>query len=323
MSDRKTKTGFAIFIIIVLVAIIVTIISVVIISDGRSRDNNTEWFSPKTLISNRRPKGPYIAEVAVTGVISEGNDSYNQKWLLSTITELADDTNNVGLLLFIDSPGGSVYEADEVYLALCDYKAHGKPIYAYLGSLAASGGYYIACAADTIYANRNTLTGSIGVIASQSVDATALLNRIGVKIETFTAGKNKNMLNFNSPLTEEQRNIMLEIAREAYDQFTGIVAESRSLDIAEVRRLADGRLYTAQQAKNNDLIDAIGSKDEALDALRVSCGDSYNVVPYEYTYEPPFMQWLRGQIGVNDTARTLSSVLHVPSVRYPAYLYIE
>ena len=72
-------------------------------------------------------------------------------------------------------------------------------------TLAASGGYYISCAAETIYANRNTLTGSIGVIASQSVDMTELLKKLGVKVETITAGKNKNMLNINSPLTDEQR----------------------------------------------------------------------------------------------------------------------
>jgi protease-4 len=214
-------------------------------------------------------KNPYVAIINITGIISEENKTYNQKWLLHKIRNAKNDKNNRGILLKIDSPGGTVYESDEAYLALEDYKAAtGRPIFAYFTSLAASGGYYIACASDYIYANRNCLTGSIGVIAGQSLDATVLLEKVGLKMTTITAGRNKNMGNYNSVLTEEQRSIMQSIADEAYEQFTGIVAESRKLELAKVKELADGRVYTANQAKNNGLIDSIRPFDEAKNDIK-------------------------------------------------------
>lgn len=111
---------------------------------------------------------------------------------MNTISALAQDKKNEGIILFIDSPGGGVYESDEAYLALLDYKEQtGRPVYAYMGQLAASGGYYIACAADYIMANRNTLTGSIGVISGQVFDITELLQKTGIKSETIHAEKTK------------------------------------------------------------------------------------------------------------------------------------
>ena len=175
-------------------------------------------------------------------------------------------------MLFIDSPGGTVYEADEMYLALLDYKkSTNRPVWAYFGSMAASGGYYIGCAADHILANRNTLTGSIGVLYGPAVDLTGLFDKYGIKMTTFKAGKNKNMLNYNSPVTEEHAAIMQSIVDEAYDQFTGIVAESRKISLYEVRQIADGRVYTANQALYNHLIDDICSYDSALDDMKTTC----------------------------------------------------
>ena len=214
-------------------------------------------------------KSPYVSVIHITGVISEANKTYNQEWLLEQIENAKDDPNNRGILLKIDSPGGTVYESDEAYLALQKYKRDtDRPVFAYFGSLAASGGYYIACSADYIYANRNTLTGSIGVIAGESIDATGLLEKMGIKITTITAGKNKNMGNYNSVLTDEQRSIMQSIADEAYEQFTGIVARSRDMDIEEVKALADGRIYTAKQAQKNGLVDAVLSFEDAKDDIR-------------------------------------------------------
>jgi len=210
-----------------------------------------------------------IARIKIEGVIQKENETYNQKWLLETIEKLTEDKQNAALIIYIDSPGGSVYEADEVYLALLNYKEKTKrPLYAYFSSLAASGGYYIACAADKIIANRNTLTGSIGVIAGRFVDLTEPLKKYGIKAETIHAGKNKTMGSVTEPVTEEQRAIMQSIADECYVQFTEIVAESRKLEIEKVRQLADGRIYTASQAKKLGLVDEIASYDEAVKILK-------------------------------------------------------
>ena len=205
----------------------------------------------------------YIAELYITGTIQEKNSEYNQEWLLKTISFLKNDEKNLGIILFIDSPGGTVYHADEAYIALLDYKSTGKKLYAYFGSMAASGGYYIGCAADKIYANRNSLLGSIGVISAQTIDATSLMEKIGIKSVTVHAGKNKNMLNYNEPATEEQLNIMQALADECYQQFTEIVSLSRKMDIDKVKELADGRIYSAKQGKENGLIDEIATLEEA------------------------------------------------------------
>ncbi len=229
-----------------------------------------------------------IAVLNIEGIIQDENETYNQVWLLDTIEYLTYDDSNAAILLYIDSPGGGVYQSDDVYLALEKYKEEsGKSIWAYFGPIAASGGYYIGCAADTIYANRNTLTGSIGVISSSSFDLTGLMDSYGIKMTTITAGKNKNMMNVNSPMTEEHREIMQSIADEAYDQFTNIVASSRKIDMAKVQDLADGRIYTALQAEKNGLIDAVGSIDDAIAAMEVSLfeGENMNIVHYQYEEE--------------------------------------
>lgn len=263
-------------------------------------------------------KKPYVSVIYITGVISEENKTYNQKWLLRKIKNAKNDKNNRGILLKINSPGGTVYESDEAYLALEDYKASTRrPVFAYFGSLAASGGYYIGCSSDYIYANRNCLTGSIGVIAGQTVDATGLLEKLGLKMTTITAGRNKNMGNYNSVLTEEQRAILQSIADEAYGQFTEIVAESRRMNIAKVRELADGRIYTAHQAKKNGLIDSVLSFEDAKNDIRqfflkrwdfdhpegfndedaeekISNAEDVTFVEYKYQYEEDWISFISG-----------------------------
>lgn len=246
---------------------------------------------------------PYISVIYITGVISEENKTYNQKWLLRQIKKAKNDPNNRGILLNINSPGGTVYESDEAYLSLMEYKASTqRPVFAFFGALAASGGYYIGCAADTIFANRNTLTGSIGVIAGQSIDATSLLDKIGIKMNTITAGRNKNMGNYNQPLTDEQHAIMQSIADEAYEQFTGIVADSRGMSLSDVKILADGRIYTASQAQKNGLIDEVCSFEDAKSNIKDyfaeddenQKGESVNFVEYKYRYEENWMSLFSG-----------------------------
>lgn len=233
----------------------------------------------------------YISTIYITGVISEENKTYNQKWLLRQIRKAQKDPKNLGILLVIDSPGGTVYESDEAYLALEEYKKRTyRPVYAYFCSLAASGGYYIASSADLIFANRNTLTGSIGVIAGQSVDATELFSKLGIKMTTITAGRNKNMGNYDQVLTDEQKAIFQSIADEAYEQFTSIVADSRDMTIDEVKEIADGRVYTAQQALANNLIDKVCSLSEAKEIIKKKLDSDKKIdfLDFKYIYEENF-----------------------------------
>lgn len=219
---------------------------------------------------------PYIAAIYVEGTIMSGqSDSfgfpigYQHQWTLDKLDNLMVDDNNRGLLLFIDSPGGGVYESDELYLKLKEYKDYtDRPVYAVMGSMAASGGYYIAAAADEIIANRNTWTGSIGVTIGTLYDISEFLDRYGVKTVTITSGDNKAMGSIVEPLTAEQQAIFQSLVDEAYDQFVGIIAEERKMDLEEVITLADGRIYTAKQALNAGLVDHIGTLQDAADRMR-------------------------------------------------------
>ena len=277
---------------------------------------------------NKFPKNEYIAKLFIKGVISEANDSYNQEWILSTIKDLQEDMNNRGIVLVINSPGGGVYQADEVFLALEKYKKETeRPVYAYFTSLAASGGYYVGCAADYIMANRNSLTGSIGVIAGQFTDLTGLMEKWGVKSTTIHAGRNKLMGNFNEPMTQEQREIMQSIADECYEQFTDIVAESRGLSKEEVYKLADGRIYTASQAKEASLINSIGTLDKLIETMQRKEFDfaEYETADFSYQKEDSIYSLIMGSakefkkasLGIPDA---VMEVLE-PQIEFPAYYY--
>lgn len=298
------------------------------------RQENRAPGAGRTKAAARKRGGKsYIAEVHVEGTIQEKGDRYNQQWILSLTEKLRDDPKNVAMALYINSPGGGVYQADELYLALQDYKTAGKKIYAYMGPMAASGGYYIACAADMIYANRNTLTGSIGVISGQSLDMTGFLEKLGIKSETIHSGKNKNMMNWNEPFTDEQKEIMQEISDECYEQFVSIVVARRGLSFSRVRELADGRIYTAAQALENGLIDSIDSKDNMMRDLAENELDLPGCRTKVFTYERK--QTLVDSL-VTGTAGALrqkiESATGIPlnlltsgenGVRYPAYLLME
>ncbi|MBQ9538123.1 MAG: signal peptide peptidase SppA [Treponema sp.] len=273
---------------------------------------------------------PYIACLHITGTIQPAGETYNQDWLLDTIDDLENDKNNLAIALYVDSPGGTVYESDEAYLRLLKY-GESKPVYAYFASLAASGGYYIACSSKYIMANRNCWTGSIGVIGGQFVDLTALMDKYGIKSKTIHSGRNKTMGSYSEPFTKEQEEIMQAMCDECYEQFTDIVAKSRKLPIGTVRKLADGRVYTARQAKENKLIDEIGSWNDLLDVIAAKEFEDvyYEVVDYTYEQEKSFYKYLTGladKLGksrAEGTAALPSAVQKIiePEISYPAYLY--
>lgn len=217
------------------------------------------------------PTEDFIGVIDVVGTIqasssgsgwTSSNEGYDHDLYMDYIDQLEDAENNKGILLYVNSPGGTVYESDELYLKLMEYKEVTKrPVYAYFGSQACSGGYYIAMAADKIYANRNCWTGSIGVIVSLT-NCKKLYDKLGIKEIDITSGKNKAMGSSGLDLTEEQYDILQSLVDEAYDQFTDIVSQGRKMDIATVKKIADGRIYSAKQAKKNGLVDETGSLED-------------------------------------------------------------
>ena len=207
------------------------------------------------------PKKDYIAIVNVVGTIEQQAElgifdkeqSYQHVTTLDYIDRLINDKNNKGMLLYVDSLGGTVYESEELYQKLQEYKQKtGRPIWDYMAHYAASGGYMVSMPADKIYANPNTTTGSIGVIMS-GFDLTGLYEKLGMRYISITSGKNKD----SSKMTEEQIEIYQSQINECYEDFVGKVSEGRNMSVEEVKVLADGRTYTAKQAKENGLIDEI------------------------------------------------------------------
>ncbi len=222
-----------------------------------------------------------IDVVYIEGTISADTSSnsmwstqvYNQTYTMNTIKSLIEDPTSEAILLYVNTPGGSVYETDEVYLKLLEYKETGRPVYAYFAQTAASGGYYIACAADKVYCNRNTLTGSIGVIYGTYLDVSEFLSNYGVRTNTFTSGANKSMGSSYEPMTEQQKAIFQSLVQEAYEQFVDVVATGRKMQKSAIYPLADGRVYTAKQALEAGLVDEIATYETALASIKEALGD--------------------------------------------------
>lgn len=285
-KSPKKGSGLKIFIIIAAVFLALIVIIGIVIGSGSGRSSLWGSNDPEYDLSV-----PYIAQIDITGTISDSSSSliyepssYNQTWLLNTIDGLIEEDNNEGILLYLDTPGGSVYATDEVYLKLMEYKKKtGNPVYAAMGPTCASGGYYISCAADRSYANRNGITGSIGVTMGTSIDISKLLEDYGIKTTTLVSGRNKAMGSMYDPLTEEQLAIYQSIIDESYEQFTSIVAKGRNMDIAKVKELADGRVYTAKQAAKNGLIDGIKTLQDTIITMQKDI-DMEDCPVYEYAY---------------------------------------
>ena len=245
-------------------------------ADTKSKTSTSEMLSSIWGSSEENvtlPEEDFVGVLNIMGTIqanSSGNISlsgsddgqYNHNLYMKYVDELEKSKNNKAILLYVNSPGGTVYESDELYLKLMEYKEKTKrPVYAYFGSQACSGAYYISMAADKIYTNRNTWTGSIGVIVSLT-NYKKLYDKLGIKEIDITSGKNKSMGSGGLDLTDEQYDILQSLVDEAYDQFAGIVSEGRGIDIATVKKIADGRIYSAKQAKEKKLVDEIGTEDE-------------------------------------------------------------
>ncbi len=223
----------------------------------------TSIFSDESLTY---PTTPYIAQLDIVGTIM-GSDSttgsgYNHDRFMEMIEHMKTDDLNKGILLYVDSPGGTTYHSNQLYKELLEYKEEtGRPIYAYFDSMACSGAYYISMAADEIYANIEDTTGSIGVILSYT-NYGKLYEKIGLEEIDITSGRNKTIGSATKPLTKEQEEILQAMVDESYDRFVNAVSNGRKMDVNTVKELADGRIYTATQAKENGLIDEISEFDE-------------------------------------------------------------
>lgn len=227
------------------------------------------------------PSQDYIAVIKVEGTIYSEPEltmfgestGYDHPSTMKYVDKLIQDENNKGILLYVNTPGGEVTASDDLYLKLMKYKEEtGRKVYCYFADQACSGGYYISMAADEIYANRNCWTGSIGVIISLT-NMKGLYDKLGIQEIDVTSGVNKAMGSSGADLTEEQRGILQSLVDEAYQQFVGIVADGRKLDKKTVKKLADGRIYSANQAVKNKLIDGTSTYEDYKQKVEEEAGE--------------------------------------------------
>ena len=175
------------------------------------------------------------------------------------------------VVIRINSPGGVVGPTQELHAAIMRLRESGKPVVASLGAVAASGGYYVAVAADKIYANPGTLTGSIGVIF-QLANLDGLMKKVGVDYVVVKAGRYKDIGNIARAMTPEERRLLQALLDDVHAQFIAAVAAGRKLDQAQVLGFADGRIVSGAQAKTLNMVDALGGLEEALDGAATLAG---------------------------------------------------
>ena len=196
-----------------------------------------------------------IALVRIEGPILDSQNAVEE------IKEYGKDSSVKAILLRIDSPGGAVAPSQEIYSEVKKVAAS-KPVVVSMGSVAASGGYYIACPATRIVANPGTLTGSIGVIM-EIPNIEGLLNKIGVKNEVIKSGKNKDIGSAFRAMKPEERKILQGVMDNVHEQFIRAVAEGRKMKIEDVRTIADGRIFTGEQAVSEGLVNDLGTLEDA------------------------------------------------------------
>ncbi len=221
-------------------------------------------------------RGEKVVLLEVVGSIPMGKDLED---LLSKIRQAREDPGIRAAVLFVDSPGGSVTETEAIHRALKDL-AREKPLVATFGTVAASGGYYVATAAREIFTPATAITGSIGVIATLP-QVQGLLAKLGVQVEVLKEGRLKDMGSGLRPLTPEERTLIQGYMREAYELFVARVAEGRHLPKDKVRQLADGRIYSGTQAIALGLADREGYlEDAAKRAAELAGLEEFRLVRY-------------------------------------------
>jgi len=254
--------------------------------------------------------GGDVGVVEVFGVIDEES---GRKWI-KQIDRWAERKSIRAIVIHINSPGGGVAISQEIYDAILRASEE-KPTVAALASVAASGGFYIGCAADRIVSNPGTLTGSIGVIV-QFHTAEGLLDKIGLRTETVKSGELKDVFSYARSMTEKEESMLRGVVMDTYEQFVEVVAEGRGMEKQDVYYLADGSVFTGSQAYNFGLVDTLGGMKEAIEIaaeLAEIEGEPQVVRPYERK-SSGFLDLLGGVLG--NVNRTIESEFQGPQLLY-------
>jgi protease IV len=296
--------------------------------------NPTSGFANEEVIEEGNPMRK-IAVLDVNGTIQDTGDTsslfaaagYNHQAFLENLDAAKEDAAVKGIIIRVNTPGGGVVESAQIHDKIVEIqKETKKPVYISMGSMAASGGYYISAPANKIFASPETLTGSLGVIM-QGINYAGLAEKYGVKFETIKSGEFKDIMSPSREMTEEERVILQDMINNSYNGFVKVISEGRDLPEAEVKRIADGRIYDGRQAKELDLIDGFGYFETVVDEMQKDYKlKDAQVIQYteDLGFGSLFSMGARQMMGQEDVE--LAGVLHVLSQRNAPrlmYLYAE
>ena len=210
------------------------------------------------------------------------NVDINGEELSKTILELKDDDNVKGMVLRVNSPGGSAFASEQIWKAIQDFKASGKPVAVSMGDYAASGGYYISCNADRIFAERTTITGSIGIFGMIPSVNELVENKLGVHMASVKTNENADMAAMGTKLTPSQLAALQNMVNQGYELFTKRCADGRHMSQDSIKQIAEGRVWDAVTAKQIGLVDEFGGISEAVAwvAKKLNLGDDYKTQNY-------------------------------------------
>ncbi len=270
----------------------------------------TVWVLMSVLEGGGLPGGQKVAIVEVEGIIIDSET------LVQELNDHRDNPSVRAVVVRVNSPGGVVAPTQEIYAAIQRVRKTGKPVVASLGSVAASGGYYVATAADRIYASPGTLTGSIGVVM-QMANVEGLLKKVGVEYVVVKSGQYKDIGNFARQMTPDERRILQAVLDDVYSQFVEAVASGRKLDRDTVAGFADGRIVSGQQAKELRMVDTLGGLDDAIEGAAKLAG----LPPKPKLLLPRRRSWpwefLKNQLGLLGTHPLVPGL---PAFKTPLYI---
>ena len=256
------------------------------------------------------PFGPRVAIVELEGLIVDVDD------LVRELKRHRENPLVRAVVIRINSPGGVVAPTQELHAAIGRLREAGKPVVASLGAVAASGGYYVAVAADRIYANPGTLTGSIGVVM-QLANVGGLMKKVGVDYVVVKAGQFKDIGNLGRPMTADERRVLQTLLDDVHGQFIQAVADGRKLDRQRVIQFADGRVFSGAQAKRLRMVDVLGGLEDAVNGAAALAGLSTppNVISPRRRFS--LLDLLRNELGLGGEALLRGTL---PLLRTPLYL---
>lgn len=258
--------------------------------------------------------GDKVAVIELKGPI------YESEQIVKQLKKFRERRDVKAVLLRVDSPGGGVVASQEIYEEVKQTKKSGKPLVVSMGSIAASGGYYVSSPADRIVANRGTITGSIGVI-SQFFRIDPLLKKLGVESNTMKSGRFKDTGSPFREMTAEDRRYFQNLLDDVHRQFVAVVQEERSLDRKTALQYADGRVFTGEQALAAGLVDTLGTYE---DAIRIA-GELGGIkgepgIVKEEKRKPRLLDFLFGKSAINELVEFKDEILNQPILQY-RYIY--